>query len=176
MIRSHGILFILCILASQLVMSADSPTKDAADKARKHIGSRSGFLVSLNEPLLHRECGGAAEVYRLFILRTFQESEVIRITKYSGMEPLLTHTTGNLRDLKTSISDIDEEVFENLKSTIESTAFLDMESWPGIWRPDSDRYYFEWCSGTDYYGVEREWDDENLSSVFEFLKNLVSDE
>lgn len=176
MIRSYGVLLLLGILTSQLALSGELATKDAVEKARKHFGSKSGFLVSLNEPFLHRNCGNAAEVYRLFILRTFQESEVIRITKYAGMAPLLTHTAGNLRDLRTSIRDIDEEVFESLKSTVESTPFLSMESWPGNWRPDADRYHLEWCRGGNYYGVDRERNDEYLSPVFEFIENLVSAE
>ena len=176
MSRSYCILFLLCVLTGQLAVSADLPTKDAADNARKHMGMMSGFLLSLNEPLLFRDCGGATEVYRLSIIRTLRESEVIRIAKYAGMEPFLTHTTGKLRDLKTSISNIDEQVFESLKRTVDSTPFIDMESSPGMWGVDADRYNLEWCRGTDYYGVDREQDDENLAPVFDFLRNLVTTE
>ena len=65
-------------------------------------------------------------------------------------------------------------MFETLKSTVETTPFFELESWPRIWRPDADRYHFEWCRGNDYYGVDRPQNDEDLSPDFKFLKDLVS--
>ncbi len=102
-----------------------------------------------------------------------RESEVIRVTSYAGGPAFLVHTIGRLGAVKTTIAKIENEVFERLKTTVSSTPFLSMDTWPGMWGVDADRYVFEWCSGSNYYAVEREQGDTEIGPVFEFLQELV---
>jgi len=149
---------------------------DAVEDAIRHIKSKSSFYVLLNEGFLDSGCGGASQVYRLLILRTFSGSEVIRVTSYPGDRVFLTHTVGKLGTVKTTVAEIDQEVFDRLKTVVNSTPFLSMDAWPGIWGVDANRYVFEWCSGTNYFAVDRERDDPEIGSVFEFLQQLVASE
>jgi len=91
-----------------------------------------------------------------------RESEVIRVTSYAGGPAFLVHTIGRLGAVKTTIAKIENEVFERLKTTVSSTPFLSMDTWPGMWGVDADRYVFEWCSGSNYYAVEREQGDTEI--------------
>ena len=149
---------------------------DATEAAKEHTNSLSGFYLHLNEQFLGPGCGGASQVYRLLILRSFSESEVIRVAKYADARTFLTHTVGQLGSVRTTVAELPGEAFFQLETAVASTRFLAMETWPGAWGVDADRYVLEWCSGASYYAVDRESDDPEVGGVFDLLKSLAETE
>ena len=155
--------------------SIDIPDQEAVDAARRHIDAKSGFYSHMGEARLGDDCGGYSDVYRLFILRTFSESEVIRIGEMKG-KPSLTHSVGHLGEAKSVTNSIDDSTFTQFQTIVHSSPFLSMEVHSGVWGVDTPKYHVEWCSDGNYYAVEREWNDTELRPVFHFLEKLVADE
>ena len=153
----------------------DMPDQNAVDAARRHIDAKSGFYSHMGESRLGSDCGGYSEVYRLFILRTFSESEIIRIGEIGG-EPSLTHSIGRLGEAESVTNGIEDSVLDRFRTIVRSSPFLRMEAHTGVWGVDTPKYHFEWCSDGEYYAVEREWNDTELGPVFQFLEKLVADE
>lgn len=151
------------------------PNPDAVDVARRHFDAKAGFYSHMGETRFGNDCGGYSNVYRLFILRTFSESEVIRIGEMQG-EPSFSYSVGHLGEAESVTSSIDDSVFNQFQTVVTSSPFLSMEVWSEVWGVDTPKYHFEWCSDGNYYAVERERDDAELSSVFQCLEKLVAGE
>lgn len=156
-------------------ISIDMPSQEAVDRSRRHIDSKSGFYSHMGETRLGNDCGGYSDVYRLFILRPFSESEVIRIGEMQG-ESSLTYSVGRFGKAESVTNSVDDSTFTEFRTIVRSSPFLSMDVHTGVWGVDTPKYHFEWCSDGNYYAVEREWDDTDLRPVFRFLEKLVADE
>ena len=175
-----SVLLILVLIAScanetAVDNSIDMLDQEAVDAARQHIDAKSGFYSLMGETRLGDDCGGYSDVYRLFILRTFSESEVIRIGKRQG-EPSLAYSVGRLGSAESVTNSIDDSIFAQFQTIVRSSPFLSMDVHTVIWGVDTPKYHFEWCSEGNYYAVEREWNDTELRAVFQYLEELVADE
>ncbi len=164
-----------CANETPVEISIYLPDQDAVEAARRHIDAKSGFYSYMGESRLGDDCGGYSDVYRLFILRTFSESEVIRIGEIQG-KPSLTYTVGRFRKAESVTKSIDDFTLTEFRAIVGSSPFLSMDVHTGIWGVDTPKYHFEWCSDGNYYAVEREWNDTELAPVFQFLEKLVADE
>jgi len=177
--RTLALLFpVLCVACAKPIATEqpiELPNQEAVEAARNHIDAKSGFYSHMSETRLGDDCQGYSNVYRLFILRTFSESEVIRIGELEG-KPSLIYTVGRFREAESVTREIDDSTLAEFREVVRSSPFLSMVVHTGVWGVDTPKYHFEWCSGGNYYAVEREWNDTELAPVFQFLENLVSDE
>ena len=164
-----------CVDQTTVEESLELPSQEAAEAARRHIDAKSRFYSYMGETRLGDDCGGYSEVYRLFILRTFSESEVIRIGELEG-EPILSYSVGPFKQVESVTQRIDDLTLSEFRAVVRSSPFLALDVYTGIWGIDTPKYHLEWCSDGNYYAVEREWNDIELAPVFQFLEQLVVEE